>query len=81
MSDFQDIRRRAGLQPFTAGQLTLDNLYWERAHELALEGWQRQDMIRFDKYLEAWWAKPATDASDLLLPIPKSAAAANPNLK
>jgi len=81
VADFKAIRIRAGLQPFTAGQLTLDNLYWERAHELALEGWQRQDMIRFDKYLEAWWAKPATDASDLTLPIPKSAAAANPNLK
>ena len=62
-------------------QLTLDNLYWERAHELAIEGWQRQDMIRFDKYLEAWWAKPAKEASDLTLPFPKSAVAANPNLK
>ena len=79
--DFRAIRTRAGLQPFTAAQLTLDNLYWERAHELAIEGWQRQDMIRFDKYLEAWWAKPAKDASDLTLPYPKSAVAANPNLK
>ena len=79
--DFKQIRTRAGLQPFTASELTLDNLYWERAHELAIEGWQRQDMIRFDKYLEAWWAKPEKDASDLILPIPKSAVAANPNLK
>lgn len=81
VQDFIKIRTRAGLAPMTAGELTLDNLYWERAHELAIEGWQRQDMIRFDKYLEAWWAKPAKDASDLTLPIPKSAAAANPNLK
>ena len=79
--DFQRIRTRAKLAPLTAAQLTLDNLYWERAHELAIEGWQRQDMIRFDKYLEAWWAKPAKDASDLILPYPKSAIAANPNLK
>ena len=81
IADFKKIRTRAGLQPFTASELTLEALYWERAHELAIEGWQRQDMIRFDKYLEAWWAKPAKDASDLILPIPKSAAAANPNLK
>jgi hypothetical protein len=81
VADFQRIRTRAGLKPFTAAQLTLDNLYWERAHELAIEGWQRQDMIRFDKYLEAWWAKPAKEASDLTLPYPKSAIAANPNLK
>lgn len=81
VEDFRKIRTRAGLVPMTASELTLDNLYWERAHELAIEGWQRQDMIRFDKYLEAWWAKPAKTEKDLLLPIPKSAAAANPNLK
>ena len=79
--EFQQIRTRAGLTPMTAAELTLDNLYWERAHELALEGWQRQDMIRFDKYLEAWWNKPAKAESDLTLPIPKTAIAANPNLK
>ena len=79
--DFQKIRTRAGLTPISAAQLNLDRLYWERAHELAIEGWQRQDMIRFDKYLEAWWAKPAKTESDLTLPIPKSAIAANPNLK
>ena len=81
VADFKAIRTRAGLQPISASKLNLETLYWERAHELAIEGWQRQDMIRFDKYLEAWWAKPAKDASDLLLPIPKTAAAANPNLK
>ena len=81
VADFQTIRTRAGLEPMTEAELTLDNLYWERAHELAIEGWQRQDMIRFDKFLEAWWAKPAKTESDLLLPIPKTAIAANPNLK
>ena len=81
VTDFKTIRQRAGLVPMTVDELTLDNLYWERAHELAIEGWQRQDMIRFDKYLQAWWAKPAKDESDLTLPIPKTAIAANPNLK
>ena len=81
LTDFQKIRTRAGLAPMTAADLTLDNLYWERAHELALEGWQRQDMIRFDKYLEAWWNKPEKSESDLTLSIPKTAIAANPNLK
>lgn len=81
LPEFQQIRTRAGLTPMTAGELTLENLYWERAHELALEGWQRQDMIRFDKYLEAWWNKPEKTEKDFILPIPKSAIAANPNLK
>ena len=80
VADFQAIRTRAGLAPMTVGELTLENLYWERAHELAIEGWARQDMIRFDKFLEAWWAKPAKTESVLLLPIPKTAKAANPNL-
>lgn len=78
--DFQKIRTRAGLDPMTEAELTLDNLYWERAHELAIEGWQRQDMIRFDKFLEAWWCKPEKPESDIWLAIPKTAAAANPNL-
>ena len=80
VADFKAIRQRAGLAPMTVAELTLDNLYWERAHELAIEGWQRQDMIRFDKYLQAWWAKPAKEESDLTLPVPKTAKAANPNL-
>ena len=79
--EFQQIRTRAGLAPMTAAELTLDNLYWERAHELAIEGWQREDMIRFGKYLEAWWCKPEKTESDYYLPLPKTATAANPNLQ
>ncbi len=80
MTDLQKIRTRAGLAPLTEADLTLDNLYLERMHELALEGWQREDMIRFDKYLEAWWNKPAKGTNDLLLPIPSNVLATNPNL-
>jgi hypothetical protein len=80
-ADLDKIRTRAGLPLFTAETLTLDNLYQERSHELAVEGWHRQDMIRFDKYLAAWWGKPAMDENDYDLPIPKAAKAANPNLK
>ncbi len=47
-------------------------MYWE--------GWRRQDLIRFGKYLEAWQEKPAGDASKLLFPIPSSQLAVNPNL-
>jgi len=72
------IRSRAGLEDLTAP--TLEDIYNERCHELALEGWKRQDMIRFGKYLEAWWNKPATTDTDLLLPIPTTVLAANPNL-
>ena len=80
-ADLQKIRTRAGLEPFTAATLTLDNIYYERCHELACEGWHRQDMIRFGKYLSAWWNKPEKTESDYYLPIPKTATSANPNLK
>ena len=79
--EFQTIRTRAGLAPMTAAELTLDNLYTERSHELALEGWVRQDLIRFGKYLDPWWAKPAGQDYMKLLPIPDAKRASNPNLK
>ena len=79
-ADLQKIRTRAGLTPFTAATLTLENLYQERSHELAVEGWHRQDMIRFGKYLAKWWNKDVKEEKDYNLSIPKSALAANPNL-
>ena len=80
LPDFQGIRTRAGLAPMTASDLTLDNLLLERQHELACEGWSRQDLIRFGKYLDAWWAKPAGQDYMQLLPIPEDRRKANPNL-
>lgn len=77
---FQKIRQRAGLAPMTAAQLTLDNLLLERQHELAMEGWAREDLIRFGHYLDAWWAKDAGSAYMLLLPIPELARGSNPKL-
>lgn len=79
--EFQQIRTRAGLEPLSAGQLTLDNLFLERNHELALEGWIRQDLIRFGKYLNPWWGKPAGEDYMKLLPVPNAKRASNPNLK
>lgn len=80
-ADLDKIRTRAGLEPFTADDLTLGAIYQERSHELALEGWHRQDMIRFGKYLAPWWNKAEKTETDYNLPIPRSVVAANPNLK
>ncbi|MBL7740889.1 MAG: RagB/SusD family nutrient uptake outer membrane protein [Chitinophagaceae bacterium] len=60
--------------------LTLDNLLDERGRELYWEGWRRNDLIRFGKFLNAWQEKPASDARSLLFPIPARSLAANPNL-
>lgn len=80
VAEFQKIRERAGLAPIEAGDLTLDNLLLERQHELCMEGWSREDLIRFGHYLDAWWSKDAGSAYQLLLPIPELAIGANPKL-
>ena len=82
MAELQKIRTRAGLQPFSAAQLTLDALYAERGRELAWEGWRHEDMIRFGKYLQQSWAHPAQDGETFreLFPIPSEILNANPRL-
>lgn len=63
------------------GSLTTDALLDERGRELYWEGWRRQDLIRFGKYLAAWQEKPASGAERLLFPIPNAQLAVNPNLE
>ena len=79
LEGLKGIRERAGLQAIT--DWDLEKLYAERSHEMALEGWRRQDMIRFGKYQETWWGKPnRTSDHALLLPIPSQILNANTNL-
>ncbi len=79
--EFQQLRIRAGLAPIDAADLNLDSFLEERQKEMALEGWVHNDLVRFGKYLDAWWAKPAdSDAGHILLPIPEDKRSANPNL-
>jgi len=48
--DFRLMRTRVGLEPYTAAELTLDEIYDERGREFAWEMTRRRDMIRFGKY-------------------------------
>ncbi|MFV8325052.1 RagB/SusD family nutrient uptake outer membrane protein [Flavobacterium sp. ZS1P14] len=60
---------------------TLDAIYLERGKELWNEGWRRNDMIRFGKFLEKRELKPyVSDNRYALFPIPADALF-NPNLK
>ena len=61
--------------------LTLDNLLDERGRELYWEDFRRQDLIRFGKFLQPWGEKPTDDPKYLLLTIPNTQLAVNPNLK
>ncbi|MCF8244603.1 MAG: RagB/SusD family nutrient uptake outer membrane protein [Saprospiraceae bacterium] len=71
---------RAARAATALGSLDLTAMLAERGREMYWEGWRRQDLIRFGKFLNAWQEKPATDAKSLIFPIPSSALAVNPNL-
>lgn len=78
------IRERAGLDLWSGSTLT--DLLAERGRELFAEGHRRQDLIRFGKFTNIWWAKgddqggKAGDPSVTVFPIPKWATDANSNL-
>lgn len=77
------IRARAFSDPAKLyAAVTLENIYKERRFELAWEGFTRQDMIRFGKFLQPRAPfKPYTSASKYLLyAIPQAAIDANSKL-
>ena len=76
------IRTHATRNASALSSVTLDNLIDERGRELWWEGWRRQDMIRFGKYLLPFQAKEyQSDPKYLLFPIPVAQLAVNPNLE
>ncbi|HUP14413.1 MAG TPA: RagB/SusD family nutrient uptake outer membrane protein [Niastella sp.] len=72
------IRVKRLATPLTA--MSLDQLLDERGREMYWEGWRRQDLIRFGKFLQPWQEKAASDPKVLLFPIPNTQLAVNPNL-
>lgn len=74
----QDVRDRANAGA-TAG-FGLDEILAERGRELFCEGHRRQDLIRFGRFGDAWWEKPASGTDRITFPIPQWAIDANPNL-
>jgi starch-binding outer membrane protein, SusD/RagB family len=72
------IRTRAGVDPFIT--LDADKLLAERGREMFAEMTRRQDLIRFDRFDDAWWEKPVSTATYKLFPIPKAQLDANNKL-
>ena len=73
------IRERAGVEPFAA--LDADNFLAERGRELCFEAKRRADLIRFDKWNDAWWEKNASQPFQKLMPIPADQITLNDNLQ
>lgn len=61
--------------------ITLENIYAERAREMAWECWRRNDMIRFGKYEDSWGFKTDANPNKRIFPIPQPAMNTNPKLK
>jgi len=76
VNDIRTKRNAAAL-----GTLDLDGLVAERGRELYLEGWRRNDLIRFGKFNQPVDQRPdASDPSKVVFPIPNIALSSNPNL-
>lgn len=73
------IRQRAGADPLTT--LDGDILLAERGREMFAEGYRRSDLIRFGRYNDAWWEKPASPASVNIFPIPQGQIDVNADLQ
>jgi hypothetical protein len=73
-----ELRVKRGATALT--ELTLDELIDERGREMYWEGWRRNDLIRFGKFLEPWQLKPSDDPKYLLFPIPTADLSVNKNL-
>jgi starch-binding outer membrane protein, SusD/RagB family len=72
------IATRAGIPAIPA---TLESIYDERGRELWFEGWRRNDMIRFGKFLQPRELKPnVSNPKYVLFAIPGDALY-NPNIK
>ncbi|MFY0685948.1 MAG: RagB/SusD family nutrient uptake outer membrane protein [Cyclobacteriaceae bacterium] len=64
-----DIRARAGVDPFT--DLDDTNLLAEIGREMYAELTRRQDLIRFGRFGDAWWEKDVSTEQYEVFPIPQ----------
>jgi len=83
LTDINYIRSRrsaAGKTLPLLTSVTLEDILNERGYELYWEGYRRQDLVRFGRFGDAWYEKPAADESKALFYIPTSALDTNDNL-
>lgn len=64
-----------------AAAITLNEILNERGRELYIEGWRRNDQVRFGTYTQPFPFMSNTDEHLNVFPIPANALSTNPNLK
>ncbi len=69
-ADVNVIRARAGVSEYN-GNLTEEEFLAERGREMFQETARRTDLIRFGKYNDPWWEKPASETFRNIFPIPQ----------
>ncbi len=69
LTDVNTIRARAGVPALSS--LTAEEFLAERGREMFMEVTRRQDLIRFEKFNDAWWEKPASQSYRNVFPIPQ----------
>nr|WP_320058997.1 RagB/SusD family nutrient uptake outer membrane protein [uncultured Bacteroides sp.] len=81
LADINTLRSKRNVATYKKEDLDLEKIYNERGYEFYWDGpSRRNDMVRFNRYSEARYEKPASEAYKILLPIPISAREANSNL-
>jgi hypothetical protein len=68
LADTNIIRARAGASAYTS--LNAETFLAERGREMFSEAVRRTDLIRFGKYNDSWWEKPASAVTKNIFPIP-----------
>ncbi len=68
--DVNVLRVRAGVSEYN-GNLTEEEFLAERGREMFQETSRRTDLIRFGKYNDPWWEKPASEPFRNVFPIPQ----------
>ena len=70
LPEVNQIRQRAGVADLTS--LDADSFLAEKGREMFAESTRRTDLIRFGKWGDAWWEKPAhSDDFRIVFPIPQ----------
>lgn len=76
VNELRELREASAL-----ASVSLEDILDERGREMYVEGWRRNDQIRFGEYTSGWDLKESSESFRNLFPIPVTALSTNPNLE